>query len=226
RAPRAGEVSPSEASPGGALQGHAPGRGRLKRLPSPAQRLDVFATITANRGQQPWQTLRFRPVRTGAARLHLVLLDTSGSTLGGRLLGRAKGFVEALAHRAYIAREQLAVYGFGNDAVTPLLSRQRAPKSLAAVLDTAGAGGGTPLYRMVSEAAGQVRRWQRREPALDIRTYLITDGRTRESLAGLAPLGECHLLDIEQSRVKRGQGPRLARELHAHYQILPFEEFP
>ncbi|MFI0474088.1 AAA family ATPase [Halomonas sp. HMF6819] len=219
-------ASPGEASPGGAHPSSAPGAGRLKRQPGPAPRLDVFATITANRGARPWRALKYRPVRTGAARLHLVLLDTSGSTFSGRLLGRAKGFVEALAHQAYIAREQLAVYGFGNDAVTPLLSRQRAPKSLAAMLDAVGAGGGTPLAKMVSEAAGQVRQWQRREPGLDIRTYLITDGRTRESLVGLAPLGECHVLDIEQSRVKRGQGPRLARELNARYQILPFEESP
>ncbi|WP_447895715.1 AAA family ATPase [Vreelandella sp. GE22] len=214
----------------GARKGRQRGRGAFKRTPAPAPRLDPFATIVANRGARPWQTLCYRPARAGQPRLHLVLLDTSGSTLSstrrGRLLSRAKGFVEALTRQAYRGREQLAVFGFGNDTITALLARQRAPKSLLVKLDDAASGGGTPLRRAVEQAGRLVRQWQRREPGLHVLTYLITDGRTRDSLAGVEPLGDCLVLDTEQARVKRGQGERLARELGARYQPLPFQETP
>lgn len=210
---------------GGARKGHQLGQGAYKRTLPPAPRLDTFATLAANRGAWPWQTLRYRPARAGQPKVHLVLLDTSGSTLGQRLLGRAKGWVESLARQAYLGREQMAVFAFGNDAVTPLLPRQRAPKTLAARLNQADGGGGTPLRRMIVQAGQLVRQWQRREPGLAIYTYLITDGRTRETLAGLAPLGDCLVLDTEGSRVKRGQGERLARELGARYRTLPTKEF-
>jgi magnesium chelatase subunit D len=156
--------------------------------------------------------------------LHLVLLDTSGSTLGQRLLGRAKGLVDALARRAYTAREQVAVLGFGNDGVTPILPRRRAPKDMLARLDAAGGGGGTPIREAVRRAAQLIRQWQRREPGLHIRTYLITDGRTRETLTGLPPLGDCIVVDTEQSAVRRGQGARIAQQLGALYRPLPQRE--
>ena len=50
-----------------------------------------------------------------------------------------------------------------------------------------------------------------------MRTYLITDGRTRESVDDLAPLGECLLIDTEHAKVKRGQGARIAQQLGARY---------
>ncbi|MBZ5488980.1 AAA family ATPase [Halomonas aquamarina] len=213
------------AAEGGARKGRQLGQGAFKRTPAPAPRLDTFATLAANRGAWPWRKLCYRPARAGQPKVHLVLLDTSGSTLNQRLLGRAKGFIESLTRQAYVRREQMAVFGFGNDTITSLLPRQRAPKSLAAQLDSADGGGGTPLRDMLVQAGQLVRQWMRREPGLSILTYLITDGRTRESLTGLAPLGDCLVLDTEQARVKRGQGPRLARELDARYCTLPIKEF-
>ena len=69
-------------------KGGVAGRGRSQVETS---RLDGFATLIANRGQWPWQQLKMRKSRAGPATAHLVLLDTSGSTLGQRLLGQAKG---------------------------------------------------------------------------------------------------------------------------------------
>ncbi|PJX13959.1 magnesium chelatase [Halomonas sp. 141] len=185
-------------------------------------RLDGFATIVANRGQWPWRQLTMRKARAGQATAHLVLLDTSGSTLGQRLLGQAKGLVEALVTQAYATREQVAVLGFGNGGVMPILSRRRAPKNVRGTLDNAKGGGGTPLREAIIEAKRLIRQWQRREPGLRVRTYLITDGRTREHVDDLAPLEECLLIDTEQSRVKRGQGKRIALQLGARYWPAPF----
>ncbi|UTD54400.1 AAA family ATPase [Halomonas sp. MS1] len=195
-------------------KGSVSGRGRSLAETS---RLDGFATLIANRGQWPWWQLKMRKSRAGQAIAHLVLLDTSGSTLGQRLLGQAKGLVESLVTQAYAAREQVAVLGFGNGGVVSLLSRRRAPKNARGTLDHAKGGGGTPLREAIVEAKRLIQQWQRREPGLQVRTYLITDGRTRESVDDLAPLGDCLLIDTEQSRVKRGQGVRIAQQLGARY---------
>lgn len=195
-------------------KGSVSGRGRSQAETS---RLDGFATLIANRGQWPWRQLKMRKSRAGQAIAHLVLLDTSGSTLGQRLLGQAKGLVESLVTQAYAAREQVAVLGFGNGGVVSILSRRRAPKNVQGTLDSAKGGGGTPLREAIIEAKRLIQQWQRREPGLKVRTYLITDGRTRESVDDLAPLGDCLLIDTEQSRVKRGQGARIAQQLGARY---------
>ncbi|GEN28900.1 hypothetical protein HVA01_25460 [Halovibrio variabilis] len=201
-------------TPASAGKGRVFGKGRSR---VETTRLDGFGTLIANRGQWPWRTLKMRKTQAGQPRAHLVLLDTSGSTLGQRLLGQAKGLVEALVRQAYTAREQVAVVGFGNGGVVPLLSRRRAPKRVQAALEATTGGGGTPLRKAVIEAKRLIHQWQRREPGLHIRTYLITDGRTRESVADLGPLGDCLLLDTESSKIKRGQGARIAEQLGARY---------
>lgn len=209
---------------GSTRKGLALGQGRANKPPAAAFRPDWFGTLIANRGQWPWRQLRYRKARTGQPLVHLVLLDTSGSTLGKRLLGQTKGWVDSLTRQAYSVREQVAIVGFGNDTLTCLLPRQRAPKSVQALLNATDGGGGTPLRKAVAHAGQLIRQWQRRDPGLLIRTYLMTDGRTRESVAGLPPLGDCVVMDTEQSFVKRGQAARLAQQLGALYWTPPTQE--
>ncbi|MBD3897596.1 ATP-binding protein [Halomonas sp. ML-15] len=199
-------------------RGQQPGQRRGHR---DAPRPDWFATLAANRGHWPWRQLRYAKARSGQPVLHLVLLDTSASTLGEQLLGRAKGVVERVARQAYAAREQLAVLGFGSDGVTPILPRRRAPKVLLERLDGVGAGGGTPIRQAILRAARLIRQWRQQQAGLQVRTYLITDGRTRQPLAGLPPLGECVVVDTEQAAVKRGRGAQIAQQLGARYLPLP-----
>nr|WP_227546137.1 VWA domain-containing protein [Marinobacter fonticola] len=156
--------------------------------------------------------------------LHLVLLDTSGSTLGRQLFGRAKGLVQNLARRAYGSRDQMAVMGFGNDRVTNILPRRRAPKDMLTQLDALPGGGGTPLRDALIKASRVIRQWQRREPGLKIRTYLITDGRIRHSVTDVPPLGDCIVIDAEQGAVKRGRASVIAQQLGAAYRTLPAME--
>ncbi|PAU76476.1 ATP-binding protein [Halomonas salipaludis] len=211
-------AKPTTPAPSASVRrGQQPGQRRAHRQ---ASRPDWFATLVANRGRWPWRELRYRQARRGQPVLHLVLLDTSASTLGRQLLGRAKGLVERLAQQAYDAREQMAVLGFGNGGVTPVLLRRRAPKALRERLDAADGGGGTPLRDAVLRAARLIRQWRRQDPGLHVRTYLITDGRTRQSLDGLPPLGDCIVVDTEQAAVKRGRGTQIARQLGALYRPL------
>lgn len=226
-APKAPEVRPPSPTrtamdTAGRKRGHeGPGPHQGKSL---SKRPDWFATLVASRGQWPPLELRFRRQRTSQPWLHLVLMDTSGSTLGGTLLGQAKGLVEQLSLRAYRAREHIAVLGFGNNQVQELLPRQRAPKTLTATLNTWTGGGGTPLRQALQQAAERIRLWRRREPGLHIRTWIITDGRTREPLTGLPGLGDCVVVDIEPTFVKRGRTRELAASLAAALIALPAPE--
>ncbi len=210
--------SPSTPPSSRMRRGHQPGR---RWAHAEARQPDWFATLVANRGHWPWRQLRYRQARTGQPVLHVILLDTSASTLGQRLLGRAKGLVDRLARQAYAAREQIVVLGFGNDGVTSILPRRRAPKDMLRRLDAADAGGGTPIRDAILQAARLIRQWRRQDAGLHVRTYLITDGRTRQSLAGLPSLGDCVVVDTERSAVKRGRGRQIAAQLGALYRPLP-----
>ncbi|MEZ5523664.1 MAG: VWA domain-containing protein [Pseudomonadales bacterium] len=158
-----------------------------------------------------------RRARNGQAVLHFVLLDTSASTLKNNLFATAKAAILDIAEQAYRRREQLTVWGFGNQQVEHFLPRRRAPKALRQLLDTIPAGGGTPLREGLLEAREYLRKLSRQQPGLLMRTYLITDGRSSQQVADLRLPGECLLIDIESSPVKRGRGQALARELAADY---------
>ena len=182
-----------------------------------SRRPDWFACLLDSLGQWPPKRLRFKRERTGRPMLHFVMLDTSASTLTGKGFARAKGVILDIARQAYFRREQLAIVGFGNDSISELLAQVRAPKELGRLLDSVGAGGGTPMREMLLSAHDMLMRRQRRYPDLRLCSYLLTDGRTRQSLAGLSLPGDTILIDLEHSAVKRGRAKRLAAQLGADY---------
>jgi len=155
-----------------------------------------------------------------------VLLDTSASTLRNNRFADAKAAIVRIAERAYLAREQLTILGFGNQRVETLLPRKRAPRALRKLLDGIGAGGGTPLLEVIEQAARYRASLQRQQPGLRIDNYLVTDGKSALALERLAPIGQTLLIDIEDSRVKRGRGVEIARALDAIYYPLPSSALP
>lgn len=198
---------------GGSMNGHrlTQTRGRTP---------DWLATVAANQGRWPLWQWRWQRQRGGQQRVHLVVLDNSGSTLNQAQFSRAKGWLQALAAQAYPARDQLAVLGFGQGRVKPVLYRRRAPKAEVPGLTQLGAGGGTPLCEALSQAAQWRQQWLQREPGLEVVTYIVTDGRTRQPFAALHGLGACYVLDTETGPVRRGRALELARQLGAEYQQL------
>ena len=183
--------------------------------------VDWFRTLVKSRGRWPLTALLRRKHHGGQSRLHLVLLDTSASTLKNNRFSDAKAVISGIARQAYLAREQLTILGFGNQQVTTLLTRKRAPRALRKLLDEIGAGGGTPLLQVMEQAAKYRRNMQRMQPELQIRNYLITDGKTGAGFEQLSPMGDTVLIDIEDSRIKRGRGVELAHVLNAQYCPLP-----
>ncbi len=211
-----GAVHASKPMPFASQGTQSQGKGRATRNWS--QRINWFASLLAGRGGKP--ALRFRRQQGADPTMHLVLLDTSASTLQGHSQSQAKGLVAGLAQQAYLARQQMVLLGFGNDKVEELMALGRAPKAMAPLLDGIGAGGGTPFKQALQQAQAFGQRLSRRNPALQIINYIITDGRTQQDISGLKLPGTSLLVDTEQAQVKRGRGKQIAQHLGADYLTL------
>jgi len=198
-----------------ASKGPSYGSGKLSQ--NETRRPNWFTSLVSSAGQWPPSQLKMRKARSGQPVLHFVLLDTSASTLKNSLFANAKAAIMEIAGQAYRSREQLTVWGFGNQQVENFLPRRRAPKALRQLLDTIPAGGSTPLREGLQQAGDYLRQIAKQHPEMAMRTYLITDGRSSQQVADLRLPGECLLIDIESSPVKRGRGQELARELAADY---------
>ena len=184
-------------------------------------RLNWFQTLAVNLGRWPLSQLKFKRQRGGDPVMHLVLLDTSASTLRNNRFAAAKAAIMNIAEKAYLEREQLGILGFGNQQVQTLLPRKRAPKALRRLLDNIEAGGGTPMRQVIEQAMRYQQQLRISQPGLRLRNYLITDGKSSASLAGLQLDGDTLLIDIESSRIKRGRGSEFANALGASYLPLP-----
>jgi len=110
-----------------------------------SKKVNWVSSLIANAGQWPLKQLKFYQAKNTQTTLHLVLIDTSASTLRNDLFSQAKAVILKIAEQAYLSREQLSIIGFGNQTVETLLPRQRAPKALKNLLDTIPAAGGTPF---------------------------------------------------------------------------------
>ncbi|WP_435104909.1 AAA family ATPase [Arhodomonas sp. AD133] len=204
-----------------AEQGAGPAQGRrhTNTAAPDANRVDWFRTLAApeNHRGEGLRTLRYRPPRQAPTTLNCVLLDTSASTLSHRALAQAQAVVLGIAERAYRAREQLAILAFGNERADWVLPPRRAPKDCAIHLEHLPAGGGTPLREALLTARQRIDRLMRRHPGLACRTYLLTDGRSRDAVDDIALPPRVWVIDTEQARVPLGRCRVLARQLQAEY---------
>ena len=196
------------------------GKGNGRASPQWSKRINWFASLVAGRNTTYGMDLRYRRQRGADPVMHLVLLDTSASTLHGDSQSQAKGLVAGIARQAYLARQQMVLLGFGNDQVCELYNQGRAPKAMAPLLNHIGAGGGTPLKQAIQHASAFATKLLRRNPALRMFNTIITDGRVQQDLSGLQLLGSSILVDTEQGQVKRGRGQQIAHNLKAQYLTL------
>lgn len=179
--------------------------------------VDWFRSIIHQPQKWPPKTLTHKAAKTGRAILHLVLLDTSASTLNQGMFAKAKGVILDIANRAYIAREHMAILGFGQERVSSILPKVRAPKEISELLDNLGAGGGTPFRIAIENTSDYLAQQHKGNAGLHSQTYILTDGRTQADVSGLELLGHTVLIDIENAPVKRGRGQDIAQHLGAHY---------
>ena len=178
---------------------------------------DWFNTLTNSLGQWPPAKFSFKKVNTGKEKLHLILLDTSASTLSDSLSSIAKSVVMNITDKAYIQRDKISLLGFGNNNVETIIKAGRAPKQVTSLLDNISALGGTPL-RLILEKAGQsIKQLSQQYPSVSLFCYLITDGRSRTDIDDLKLNIPTLLIDIENAQIKRGRGRELANQLNAQY---------
>jgi len=163
------------------------------------------------KGPRPLQRehLRYQPQAVAAPRLHLIVLDTSGSMRQGGQGGRlalAKGYAARLIEQAARAGDHVGLLCFGGSGVQLVLPPGPARAAGAARVRQCGGGGGTPLRQALAVANTLLAQARRRSngPAW---LWLLTDGRTLEQPA--APKGVEHavVLDFdEQSPPSRASG--------------------
>lgn len=213
-----GEVAPGKHK-GKQLGGYRPDVTQSVDLPS-ADGIDWFRSIVSQPQEWPPKNLTPKPAKTGQSVLHLVLLDTSASTLSQGVFAHAKGVILDIAQRAYLAREQIAILGFGQEGVSSILPKVRAPKEISDLLDDLGAGGGTPFRVAIENVSQYLAQQHKTNKSLLSQTYILTDGRTQADVSDLVLLGNTVLIDTENAPVKRGRGQDIAQHLGAQYVLL------
>ncbi|SGY93312.1 ATP-binding protein [Moritella viscosa] len=182
---------------------------------------DWFATLVSSLGRWPPAGLRFKKAKMGQPILHMILLDTSGSTLKNLQLSRAKAVIMHIAEQAYKQRELLCIFGFGNDVIETVMPKQKAPKYIQQWLDGITAGGGTPIREMLTQVRTYQVNSQKQQGALAFRNYVLTDGRINQDVDDLKLAGHTLLIDTEDSTIKRGRGSEISQQLDCEYLVLP-----
>ena len=181
---------------------------------------DWLATLTKNLGQWPPSQLSYKKHHSSEQVCHLILLDSSASTLSDNLSSSAKSVVKAITENAYLQRDKVSLLGFGNDCVETIIKAGKAPKKIDDLLDDISALGGTPLRLALQTAAQSIKQLQQQNPGLVMFCYLITDGRSRVDIDDLKLNVPTLLIDIEKAQIKRGRGQVLADQLEATYMTL------
>jgi magnesium chelatase subunit D len=235
-----------------ALRGRPAGTrsGSLK----PGARLALVDTL---RAAAPWQPVRRREIETSGGERVVVrredfrirkfvqrrestivfCVDASGSTAFQRL-AEAKGAVELLLAKAYVARTFAALIVFRGTTAEMLLPPTRSLARAKALLADLPGGGGTPLAAGIdlAVATALAERVRGREPLI----VMLTDGRANIGRDGTAArtraaedaqdaarqvaLAELVAVFVDTAPRPRGEAADLAATMAARYVALPYVE--
>lgn len=189
------------------------------------------------------QHLRHRPLAARAARLHCIVLDTSGSMHQQGRLARAKGQVAAMLEQAARQGDDVAVLCFGGRGVELLIPPGPVRSAARHRLRPLGGGGGTPLAQALSEADRLLQAASRRcgaaratsttrarhaaraaqgsghaqAPAFDGWLWLLSDGRTLEQPSPPRAARQVVIVDFDDPRIPLGRCAAWAAAWGARY---------
>ena len=166
--------------------------------------------------------LRYQPQAMAAPRLHLIVLDTSGSMRQGGQGGRlalAKGHAALLIEQAARAGDHVGLLCFGGSGVQLVLPPGPARAAGAARARQCGGGGGTPLRQALAVANTLLAQARRRGSSGPAWLWLLTDGRTLEQPA--APKGAEHavVMDFDDRAPAIGRCAAWAARWGAEYRL-------
>ncbi len=123
----------------------------------------------------------------------------------------------SLLESSYQRRLRVALIQFGGREAEVVLRARRPAKKTRRWLDVIQGGGGTPLRRGLESASALLRRERLRNPQQQQKLVVMTDGRSRESIAGIAFGCEAVVVDTETGPVRIGRCRGLAEALGAEY---------
>ena len=180
----------------GARAADGPARGSIAWLP----------TLLA-KGLQPLQSahLRYTERLLKPARLHLIVLDTSGSMRQRGRLALAKGHAAWLIEQAARVGDHVALMIFGGQGVELRLPPGRARAAGSAKVRPLGGGGGTPLTHALAQAEQVLHRAQRRDGPSESWLWLLTDGRTLEQPPAPRLAGHVVIVDFDEPARSMGR---------------------
>ena len=194
-------------------------------MPGGQDGIDWFATLADPQNTRvkkcpAIRQLHYLSRRGRAPSITLVLMDTSGSLVSRGALSSAKGAVAGLCQQAYLQRQPLELVGFGGDTVKTLQAARKPAQNVLPLLDTVGAGGGTPLRQALQHASKRLAQLARQNPVQPRRLFIFTDARSRDSLDNIELNAEITVIDTEQTAVKIGKARRLAAIFNANYRHI------
>ncbi len=155
--------------------------------------------------------LRQRAAQPERGRLHVFVLDVSGSMRTEGRLALAKGLLLALLEDAYRRREHVALLCFSAGGVELRLPPGRAGRWNEALLAPIGGGGGTRLAPALQRAAHLLQRSRRSAPQRERCLWLLTDGRFNERPPRPEPADQLRVVDLEQGQLRLGRAALLAQ---------------
>lgn len=163
--------------------------------------------------------LRYQPQVAAVPRLHLIVLDTSGSMRQGGRLALAKGHAARLIEQAARAGDHVGLLCFGGSGVELVLPPGPARSAGVARVRQCGGGGGTPLRQALAVANTLLAQARRRSGNAPSWLWLLTDGRTLEQPA--APTGVEHavVLDFDDRSPAIGRCAAWAARWGAEYRL-------
>jgi magnesium chelatase subunit ChlD-like protein len=161
-----------------------------------------------------------QPRSRRAHTLWLVIVDASASTRRNQALSQAKGLLAQLFDDAYRQRVRLALLTASGGSARWQHQGLKAGVALQPWLQALGAGGGTPLFDAIGQAAHWLAQRRRRYPAESHRVLILTDGRVKHVPALGAFECQSLVVDIEQGSVRLGRAVEIAQRLQAEYRHI------
>ena len=182
-------------------------------------RIDWTATLLQGRPRAVSE-LVFRQRCSASHELWLVIVDASASTRRHQALSDAKGLLAQVFDDAYHQRARLALLTASGATPHWHVQGLKAAKGLSGWLQALGAGGGTPLFAALEEAARWLALRQKHCPEEQQRLLVVTDGRLKEWPR--LPRLNCPglLVDIERGPIRLGRARQLAHDLDAEYRHI------
>lgn len=171
-----------------------------------SKRIHWLQTIILAQGKPQQQSdLVYKAVQNQVMINHIIVWDTSASTLRNNAAAKAKGIILKLFEQAYLNRQRVGLLEFSADQVSVITPCQRVNRDLIVPkVSLLAIGGNTPVTQALIEAGIMLKKAQKNQPNALSKLTLITDGYFKQ-LPSKPPFNaELIIIDINQRNVNVG----------------------